>query len=378
MLRSNPARRPRPSSRGLSGCAVFARARRTRISEPAAATRPPDMRRRLAERTNWLKSQPIRNGHERNEQQRQADRRGAPKATLHLKRPVEQGTVRQSFSHGRSKAVVVEKVKRRVLGPGRDAAARRARRPAPPKPTVSLAPGKGRRPVRQRAAPKTGVVLPTLTAEQREARARALLDARAQEEEDRRRQEAEARRAATARPANGPNARRPTRASAKRRPVAPRKPVSSDRRGRGAPRLPAASPPPRHTAVAPPAGRGSLPGGGDGRARGCAAARAGENEATRVVGARPSARSCRRRSPMPTPRPTRGGRAAQPRPVDRRHRDLDRGGAHPFGRLFRRRTQRLKAAACRTTRKRSRARSSFRKRSPSRNSPPACRNGRST
>ncbi|HVP99776.1 MAG TPA: translation initiation factor IF-2 associated domain-containing protein, partial [Roseiarcus sp.] len=37
-----------------------------------------------------------------------------PKATLHLKRPVEQGTVRQSFSHGRSKAVVVEKVKRRV------------------------------------------------------------------------------------------------------------------------------------------------------------------------------------------------------------------------------------------------------------------------
>ena len=33
----------------------------------------------------------------------------APKPTLHLKRPVEQGTVRQSFSHGRSKAVVVEK-----------------------------------------------------------------------------------------------------------------------------------------------------------------------------------------------------------------------------------------------------------------------------
>ena len=32
-----------------------------------------------------------------------------PKATLHLKRPVEQGTVRQSFSHGRSKVVVVEK-----------------------------------------------------------------------------------------------------------------------------------------------------------------------------------------------------------------------------------------------------------------------------
>ena len=39
--------------------------------------------------------------------------------TLSLKRPVEQGVVRQSFSHGRSKAVVVETVKRRpAVGPG--------------------------------------------------------------------------------------------------------------------------------------------------------------------------------------------------------------------------------------------------------------------
>ena len=38
--------------------------------------------------------------------------------TLSLKRPVEQGVVRQSFSHGRTKAVVVEKVKRRIVGPG--------------------------------------------------------------------------------------------------------------------------------------------------------------------------------------------------------------------------------------------------------------------
>src|SRR5580658_7351636 len=42
----------------------------------------------------------------------------APTKTLTLKRGgVEQGVVRQSFSHGRSKAVVVEKVKRRA-GPG--------------------------------------------------------------------------------------------------------------------------------------------------------------------------------------------------------------------------------------------------------------------
>ena len=41
----------------------------------------------------------------------------APKTTLSLKRPVEQGTVRQSFSHGRTKQVVVEKVKSRVMAP---------------------------------------------------------------------------------------------------------------------------------------------------------------------------------------------------------------------------------------------------------------------
>jgi translation initiation factor IF-2 len=124
---------------------------------------------------------------------------GAPasKPTLHLKRPVEQGTVRQSFSHGRSKAVVVEKVKRR-LGPG-EGAPREAAAPAPaasvvaaPKATIVLTPTAPRGPtVAAPPPPKTGVVLPTLTEEQREARARALNDARAREEEDRRRQEAE-------------------------------------------------------------------------------------------------------------------------------------------------------------------------------------------
>jgi translation initiation factor IF-2 len=117
-----------------------------------------------------------------------------PKSTLHLKRPIEQGTVRQSFSHGRSKAVVVEKVKRRVLGPGEAAPVA-----APAKPTISLVPARSAptpgappKPTSPAPPPKTGVVLPTLTAEQREARARALLDARAREEEDRRRQEGEA------------------------------------------------------------------------------------------------------------------------------------------------------------------------------------------
>ncbi|MGC2782835.1 MAG: translation initiation factor IF-2 associated domain-containing protein, partial [Roseiarcus sp.] len=57
------------------------------------------------------------------------------KATLHLKRPVEQGTVRQSFSHGRSKAVVVEKVKRRILTPGEVAPPARPATAAPAAPT---------------------------------------------------------------------------------------------------------------------------------------------------------------------------------------------------------------------------------------------------
>ena len=124
----------------------------------------------------------------------------APKATLHLKRPIEQGMVRQSFSHGRSKAVVVEKVKRRS-GPGegspREALstpAAAASAAAAPKATIVLPPTAPRGPtVGPSAPPKTGVVLPTLTEEQREARARALNDARAREEEDRRRQEAEAK-----------------------------------------------------------------------------------------------------------------------------------------------------------------------------------------
>ncbi len=128
------------------------------------------------------------------------------KATLHLKRPVEQGTVRQSFSHGRSKAVVVEKVKRRILTPAEAAAQARPATAAPAAAPPPVAPGPAKpvltaagRPAPVAPAkptapppPKTGVVLPTLSAEQREARARALNDARVHEEEDRRRQEGEA------------------------------------------------------------------------------------------------------------------------------------------------------------------------------------------
>src|SRR5215212_8602842 len=69
--------------------------------------------------------------------------------TLTLKRPVEQNVVRQSFSHGRSKAVVVETVKRRPApgqaphGP-KDSApaptAKAAPAPSAPAPTAKAAP----------------------------------------------------------------------------------------------------------------------------------------------------------------------------------------------------------------------------------------------
>src|SRR3954453_2773090 len=54
----------------------------------------------------------------------------SPKTTLTLKPRSETGVVRQSFSHGRSKAVVVEKVRKRALGPGEG----KAEAPAPPAP----------------------------------------------------------------------------------------------------------------------------------------------------------------------------------------------------------------------------------------------------
>ncbi|MGB8630819.1 MAG: translation initiation factor IF-2 [Xanthobacteraceae bacterium] len=121
--------------------------------------------------------------------------------TLTLKRGgVEQGVVRQSFSHGRSKAVVVEKVKRRIAGPGetkaeptpapdRGAAPKRPGAPVRPASSAARSPSAG-----SAVAPKSsGVVLRTLTEDERNARAHALADARLREHEERERAEEEAR-----------------------------------------------------------------------------------------------------------------------------------------------------------------------------------------
>src|SRR3979490_2506528 len=116
-----------------------------------------------------------------------------PTKTLTLKPRVETGTVRQSFSHGRTKQVVVEKRgKRRVGG---DAPATET--PAPEPVVAKAAPAKAplARPAPS-ATPRSssGVVLRTLTEDERTARASALADAKVRDVEERRLAEEEAKR----------------------------------------------------------------------------------------------------------------------------------------------------------------------------------------
>ncbi len=113
--------------------------------------------------------------------------------TLTLKpRGSETGVVRQSFSHGRTKSVVVEKVRSRTPG--------KAKAEPPPPATPTPAPATAKRSaggkgaaasaapaVTPAAAPpkSSGVVLHTLTDEERNRRAHALGDARLREAEER-------------------------------------------------------------------------------------------------------------------------------------------------------------------------------------------------
>jgi translation initiation factor IF-2 len=111
---------------------------------------------------------------------------------LTLKPRTETGVVRQSFSHGRSKQVVVEKVKRRSIGGAAEVKAapapvETARKPAA---KAKAAPA----PVPAEVPKPSGVVLRTLTEEERVARAHALADSRVREAEERKIAEEEARR----------------------------------------------------------------------------------------------------------------------------------------------------------------------------------------
>jgi translation initiation factor IF-2 len=120
--------------------------------------------------------------------------------TLSLKsRGSETGVVRQSFSHGRTKAVVVEKVRSRTPGKAKaeaapPPAATPARRSATGKAAASAAPATAPTATPAAAAPKpSGVVLHTLTDEERNRRAHALGDARLREAEERKIAEEDAR-----------------------------------------------------------------------------------------------------------------------------------------------------------------------------------------
>ena len=119
--------------------------------------------------------------------------------TLSLKRPaVDQSRVKQSFSHGRSKTVVVE-TKRKRFGedarptpaaadnkPGFQAKPRVAGQSTTivlPQATTNL------RPAPATTVPRAGVVLRTLTADERDARERALADSKVREAQERKKQE---------------------------------------------------------------------------------------------------------------------------------------------------------------------------------------------
>jgi translation initiation factor IF-2 len=115
---------------------------------------------------------------------------------LTLKPRTETGVVRQSFSHGRSKQVVVEKVKRRSIGAPAEARIEPAPAEVPAK--RAAAPKLAAAPAPAAEAPKpSGVVLRTLTDEERAARAHALADSRVREAEERKIAEEEARRRAS-------------------------------------------------------------------------------------------------------------------------------------------------------------------------------------
>ncbi|MCO5064134.1 MAG: translation initiation factor IF-2 [Rhizobiaceae bacterium] len=111
------------------------------------------------------------------------------KKTLTLKRPgIEQSTVRQNFSHGRTKSVVVE-TKRKFVKPGERPEPVQVFKPKPapqPQPPQQQQPAPVAKPQPAPAAP-VAVVLNELSNSEIEARRRALEGSQAREAEDRRR-----------------------------------------------------------------------------------------------------------------------------------------------------------------------------------------------
>ncbi len=114
-----------------------------------------------------------------------ADGKTGARRPLSLRR-TETGAVKQSFSHGRSKTVVVETKKRRVLGPKKD------EDEAAPEPveTKAVAGPAEKKSVEQPKAAQLNV-LRTLSEDEKQARTAALVKARQDEEIRRKRDDAE-------------------------------------------------------------------------------------------------------------------------------------------------------------------------------------------
>ncbi|MDX8532695.1 translation initiation factor IF-2 [Mesorhizobium sp. VK25A] len=123
-----------------------------------------------------------------------------PKKTLTLKRPgLEQGTVRQNFSHGRTKSVVVETKKRKFSLPGDkpEPVAPSVFTPKPAAAPVAAAPVVQEAPKAPPPPPeRSGMVLNELSRGEMEARRRALEGSKAREAEDRLRAQEDAKRRA--------------------------------------------------------------------------------------------------------------------------------------------------------------------------------------
>ncbi len=132
--------------------------------------------------------------------------RSGKTGTLTLNRTVDAGHVRQSFSHGRSKPVVVEKKKRRTITSPTgvieevevavaEPVVARAATPAPAPPSPA-GPAARLQPTAKRTSAPAGGAARTLSDDERDARLKALSIARAREADDRVRADEDAKRRA--------------------------------------------------------------------------------------------------------------------------------------------------------------------------------------
>ena len=131
-------------------------------------------------------------------------RGGAPHKPMSLQRTVESGHVRQNFSHGRSKSVVVEKRKTRKLTTPGEAAAPAAAAPAPAAPAAK-APAAESRPAERPTPTEAPQRVTGLRQAEADARTRALAQAKI-DDQQRAKEDAERAAAAAAAAASAPPA----------------------------------------------------------------------------------------------------------------------------------------------------------------------------